>query len=374
MSFLKYPVEVFVIDKYPRLFHHGYMMQSFQRGAITPLLLAIVVAIGAIIGGGTVALQTVEVDVPFTSSFSQLFSQRASEKDFEFLEDKTIRKHFAAQSNVRSIRTITYSGESKEQDALYSEFIEKNGTASFRTWQVSNGTSINELISTDSVVYVKDTSDNTWWKQLIQDESQDSNQIQPKDFKAEYLDKQTLIYTPTNEEACGDMTCYVYEETNPNSISAKRTFWFDKRKKLLRKEHVGFGELITVIEYEYDNLSIEAPSPTKDVPEGEDIYAYFSSGSMSGLGEPLDVAGQVIDRFEQQFQDKLQQQLEERFQQQLEDRFQNQLEERLQERLNSRFTAPGIETEFDSILDETVTSEEEIVPSPTVTEAEEDAQ
>ncbi len=103
--------------------------------------------------------------------------------------------------------------------------------------------------------------------------------FKPMDLKEEYT-KSNVTYKKLGEEACGGLTCYKYEEKQGSGDQSTRTFWFDTKELLLRKETNGYGEFKSTEEYSYDNLSVSAPSPTKEVPEGKSIYDYMVAGMM----------------------------------------------------------------------------------------------
>lgn len=203
------------------------------------------------------------------------FIQRATEKDFETITDPILRKHFVAQSNVAAFRTRAKSSGKGEIIDIY-EYILK-GDAPFRWIQEDDvkKKEVANLISIGDTTYVKDYSDGKWWKQTVKPEVQkEENVKEPEDFKKTFLEENPIEYKNLGQEACGNMTCHKYEQTFRDG-SGTRTFWFDTKYYLLRKEVSGFGEFSAEIVYSYDGIKISAPSPTKDVPAGINIYDYF---------------------------------------------------------------------------------------------------
>lgn len=236
-------------------------------------ILLILVAIAAVVGIGYYVLaQQGLLSVPGVS-----LTPRATEKDFAFIEDATLRKHFVAQANKTDYRTKTVSPGLGL--ALTNEAQIRG--ESFKAREIENdGTKeIKHMITIDDTIYLKDYSDNKWWKQTIKPEevTEEEKPEEPTDFKEEYS-KPNISYKSLGKEACGPsaegLTCFRYEQTLPENPEMKRIFWFDDKNYLLRKDQSGYGEFITTIEYSYDGINIQAPSPTKDVPEGKSIYEY----------------------------------------------------------------------------------------------------
>jgi hypothetical protein len=207
------------------------------------------------------------------------FMPRATENDFASISDPLIRKHLAAQVNVGSYRTTSTSNGMGKNDSQVMEFEIKGQDVSFRMAQTIDGKPTSDMITIGGVTYVKDFKDNSWWMQKAKpvsetDSKKDENEYKFDDIKDEYMKKVDVVYTKLGEEACGARTCYKYQEVSDDNKEAKRIFWFDTKELLLRREESGFGEFTSVSEYTYD-VTVKAPSPTKQVPEGKSIYEYM---------------------------------------------------------------------------------------------------
>lgn len=236
-------------------------------------------------GGGYFFLSKSSGSLPFTLGNSL---PKASEKDFEFVADPLVRKHFVAQANQTSFRTKSLSS-GRGEGTMVSEVQMKGDKFNFRTvTEDKNGKEISQMIMMGDTTYVKDYKDNKWWKEVAKPgptSTPTNKEIipTPESFKDELLKKKTVQYKQLGTEACGlasgGLTCYKYQEIDPENKEATRIFWFDNSKYLLRKEEVGFGEFKTTSEYSYDNIVINAPSPTKDVPEGKSVYEMLYTGS-----------------------------------------------------------------------------------------------
>jgi hypothetical protein len=207
---------------------------------------------------------------------------RVSEADFPNVSDPILRKHFVAQTNVNAVRTITQSSGKGTKDT--SEYQIKGDTFNWRMKEEDGTKEISQMVIIGDTTYVKDYADNKWWKQTTKPEETEDVAETPNDLKEELTMEDPSLYKNLGTEACGNLTCYKYEQTFKDSPGT-RTFWFDTKKYLLRKEVSAYGEFSTTIEYEYDGISITAPSPTKDVPEDRNIYEYLTGG---GYTPPVD--------------------------------------------------------------------------------------
>lgn len=154
----------------------------------------------------------------------------------------------------------------------------------YRTIDFNGTKEVSDMITVGDFTYLKDYSDNKWWKQGMNQPETDSEPEmtgEPEDTKDvetiadEYSKKEQSTFTNLGEEACGNLICHKFQEAMPDYPEATRTFWFDTKQYLLRKEENGFGEFLSTNEYEYDGVNVTAPSPTKDVPEGKSIYEYM---------------------------------------------------------------------------------------------------
>lgn len=266
-----------------------------RAGNVAPLVIIAVLAAVAI--GGYFLLQKNKgtTGLPNIPGLTQN-APRATEKDFEFIEDPTLRKHFATQANQAAYRTETASPGSGLTHI--NEVQIKGDSSNSREIQSDGSKEIKHTITIGDTIYLKDYADGKWWKQTLKyeevTEEEPEDIEEPKDFKEEYS-KPDITYKSLGKEACGSLTCFKYEMFDPQNPEIKRTFWFDDKDYLLRKEQGGFGEFIATTEYSYDGINITAPSPTKDVPEGKSIYEYQNGASQQTPSQ------QELEKMQQEF-------------------------------------------------------------------------
>lgn len=259
-----------------------------KKGLSPVVIGAGLVVAAAALGGGYLYLSQsgAASSIPILNNVIQPAFPRATEKDFESVKDPLIRKHFVAQSNQTSFRMQIYP-EGKGA-ALLNEFQMKGNDINYRSVDKDeNGKEITSLVSIGDTTYLKDMKDGKWWKQkakpatITPTGSPVVDKFTPEDFKKEFENKQQSTYNQLGKEPCGNLTCYKYEEIDQEQKDQKRLFWFDDKQYLLRREEYQSGESTSRTEYSYDNINITAPSPTKDVPEGHDIYEYMWGGPSS---------------------------------------------------------------------------------------------
>lgn len=240
-----------------------------------PKIIIIVAVIIAAVAGSYLLISKNKVSVPIpVPGLEQTILPKAAEKDFDFIQDPILKKHFVAQANKSSYRTKTVSPGSGL--TTVNEIQVKGVSWNMRDIESDGSKEMKHLINIGDTTYLKDYSDGKWWKQILKpEETKEEKEApeKPKDFKEEYT-KPNLTFKSLGKEACGNLNCYKYEQTMPETPDVKRVFWFDDKEYLLRKDQGGYGEFIVTIEYSYDGIDIKAPSPTKDVPAGKNIYDY----------------------------------------------------------------------------------------------------
>jgi hypothetical protein len=222
-------------------------------------------------------------------------SGKATENDFAGIQDPLLRKFYVAQSNITKIRTKLPVGDLPGAVMVY-ELETTGGISSGKSngsvWREQNGKKSSEYMTIGDTTYVKDYSDNKWWTQTKKPEPVQKDTTQTAPLKQEF---ENLANQPTpdpstvpqkiGQEPCpniSSLTCYKYSESNTFAGSTSKTiFWFDDKDYLRRKEMQENGTGWT--EYEYDNINIQAPSPTKEVPAGKDISEYMAQSYLQGI-------------------------------------------------------------------------------------------
>ncbi len=263
-------------------------------GKFSPLLIIVLVVVVAILGGVGYFLfgKGGTGGSPLGSKGGSMMTQKAKESDFAYIDDELLRKHMAAQANATKFKVISKSsGYGGSTTMIYDM---DGDTVKYRTTSSGEGME-SDMIVIEDTTYIKDFKDGKWWKQT-QKPGEVNDEIESKmeeyvanDAEEEEAEFVKMKYNKLGEEACGDLTCYKYEELDPNDgteSAGKRLFWFDTDDYLLRKDLSEYGEFSSESEYFYEDVSVEKPSPTKDVPEGKNIYEYMMTGGSEVEGMP----------------------------------------------------------------------------------------
>src|SRR3989338_4947900 len=232
-----------------------------QEGFI-PLVAIVCIVVATTIFGGSFFLSK---EYAFNHAPQSIIP--VTEDDFENIKDPILRKHFVTWANQKNYQVKTTASQKKGYTLLE---VQKNGNSNYRSIENDGSHDISETISLNDMLYVKDYSDNSWWKQIITPlDSQDQQSIVDQR-------QNEFIYNKLPLENCGNKSCYVYEETYPQDPQAKRVFLFDNQDYLLRKEDLLFGEFKITNEYYYKSTQILPPFPIKNIPNKESIYGLIT--------------------------------------------------------------------------------------------------
>lgn len=237
--------------------------------------------------------------------------QKLVEESMKYIKDPILRKHYIAEAETKKRRIKMPQGSVPGAVQVMEMEMTGDGTNLFdfkanqSIWTEINGQKKAEYIVIGDTTYVKDYKDNKWWKQTKKPEKLD-DKISPLPKEEDYSNKIKEVI-PTGpepkepkkigEEKCPNapsLTCYKYQDTDDSmkefsGSEFTRIFWFDNQNFLLRKDQSGSGENASWSEYEYDNINITPPSPTKDIPAGRDIGEYMLQSMQSANGEPAEL-------------------------------------------------------------------------------------
>lgn len=242
------------------------LREFFFRPHIIVLTILIV---AALIG----AITTAVLRIRQMNHVSQLDTYDACR---EFIEDEVLCQYAAANEAVIGQDTVQTTVTSNEQTQEVNTLL-TDGTESLKSVTLQNGTESESYIIIEDTTYVKDYSDNVW-AAYTDPEYQPPSDEQLFDFSSETA--QSVVefrehYKASGTQQCGSLQCYVYEITSDEG-EFMTSIWFDTEEYLLRRYQV-FDETSNVssdAQIRYEDVTIEAPSPTKQVDEA-DIEAYL---------------------------------------------------------------------------------------------------
>jgi len=233
-----------------------------------------------LVGGGAVLATKKGTDgTPTTlgGSVAKLFNAECRYNDPElckFMNNWKMPSEYSMHSTMTSKSGPTIEFES-QVDGEDMHTVMKDG-----------GKVTHESITLGGTDYIKDLSDNVWWKIA----KEETSPLSPADDAvkidydfgekmAEVEDKTTYVRLGT--EACGASTCYKYEIIDPENTTTKEFIWFDDEDYLMwkmRSEEQGGEMTVSEIVTTYGDVTITTPSPVK---EGTVLEAYGAASGMS---------------------------------------------------------------------------------------------
>ena len=250
-----------------------------QGFAHVALFLVIVLAA---IGGAGYYVYTKQKDSKTSDSTS--IATKAAQKVAEAscdLEDKDVCKYLSSWKDNKYYKVVT---ESKEDGTTSGSTYEYVATDKFH--MVTTGEYASETISIGNDIYTKDTSDGKWWKQTVKPEEKkkyDAGEDFGTDDTADTAEtpESKTTYTLIGKEACGSLTCFKYQVIESDDEAGSKHFiWFDTKDHQLRRQRDETATGYSDSTFSYEKITISAPSPVKELKEGQVI--------IPGQSEPMD--------------------------------------------------------------------------------------
>lgn len=178
-------------------------------------------------------------------------------------DDKDLCKFFASQK-VQKYYTMTSVSEVDGEATKTTLMSEGNDKSHMKI----DGHVSYEVITIGKTTYTK-AADGTWWKQ--NDQSQNDYTPTPqRDVTASLQEPESAEvaqtrYKKIGKEPCGNLTCFKYQEIDPENPSTTTYLWFDDKDYQLRRI-VSEGEgMKSDTTFSYDKVSIKEPSPVKEL-------------------------------------------------------------------------------------------------------------
>ncbi len=227
------------------------------------LILAVVVALG---GAGYYVFSKQKNLTTETSQASRDELEAACKKE---LADEIFCKfasNWSLDEDYQSIMT------SSDTDGIVITTFENQGQDRSKVTSSKNGVEVSAFISIGNTAYVKDLGDNSWFKYSSDAPiSEDLGEGLNFDFTSVGEENDPTQYTQIGKDACGLLTCFKYEITDPNDPSAGTTIWFDDADYKLRRMLSATTDATTELSFSYGGVSIEEPTPIKEARDYEDM-------------------------------------------------------------------------------------------------------
>lgn len=216
--------------------------------------------------------------IPFLGKSAEEAAMTAEQKaaQAEILKnctyDKSICQYMAAQMNVFNkgmtmTSTMVFAGAAQGKKT---ETITKmDGAGNMESISFENGKETSSMIVLDKATYIKDYNDGTWMKMTSDNDGEssaydvtESIEAIKNQFKVEDMQ---MVYTKIGEEACGKLTCEIFEMYEQGNEMGKTKIWIDTKEHLMRKMEMTMKDgSVSTTTYEYGAVSITEPSPVKE--------------------------------------------------------------------------------------------------------------
>lgn len=214
------------------------------------------------------------------------------------LNDKDLCRfmsNFKGLENMSAKSVTTIDGKKTETT------MEIQGTDKSHIITAVDGKEESNYISIGNTTYMKDYSDNKWWKSTV--DTKDTSGSEKTDWKAEFeksvndsADKTT--YKKISKEACGNLTCFKYQVIDPQNTESTEYIWFDTKNYSLRKTRSEAKGTVTETTFTYDGVNITEPSPTKDMTNPADAYQSLLNSSATGGAALQGLTPEQIEAFQ----------------------------------------------------------------------------
>lgn len=187
----------------------------------------------------------------------------------EFVSDDNLCRFASANQTDGSknyvVTTTTTNGETTEIST-----VEVENSDRMKSVTVDGPKEIEAFVIIDDATYVKDMNDGVWAKYTDPDfaPSQESIQYNFSNASSEDVVEFRDYYKAQGKEPCGDFTCFKYQVQRPDS-GATTFIWFDDQDFLMRRYQVYEDGVTTNNQFEYREITVEAPAPVKEVTTEE---------------------------------------------------------------------------------------------------------
>lgn len=185
------------------------------------------------------------------------------------VNDKQLCKFAGAFANVTNFKVAGTNTDSTGATSSLDLSYDSKGNSSMVVKQ--SGQEAGSVVVYSGVTYVKDPTDNQWFKFAADDKNAPQGLDLKKEFaKADFKNDtgQKLTYKNLGTEKCGDLNCYKYQETDPAKTTETTYLYIDTKESLLRRVTTSDSSDKTSTDFSvsYGAVTISLPSPTKDVP------------------------------------------------------------------------------------------------------------
>lgn len=181
--------------------------------------------------------------------------------------DKDVCAYFVAQAKAMEKGVVISTTADLENYGKSTSEMKINGN-DMEVNSYKDGSLESSMISFAGVTYFKDLRDNSWY--TVGDAQ--GNFSDPKESLVEVQstyneDNLNMQIKKISSEACGSLTCDKYEMIDTVGEDGNTSYvWIDAKEHLARKMEFTFKGGSNVMEYRYETVQINKPSPIKEMP------------------------------------------------------------------------------------------------------------
>lgn len=180
---------------------------------------------------------------------------------------------YAANGIVAMSGGYTMTSESTYNGKKSKMVMKSDGKENSESVTYSDGKEEGSFISLNKTTYMKGPGETVWTEfPSTKDETgkQTTNLFDFEGLKKELGDvtkevADTLVVKKVGTEACGKLTCSVFE-MNEKVTNSTTKIWVDTSKYFARKMEVNSKEGVSTMTFEYGPVTITKPSPVKKMP------------------------------------------------------------------------------------------------------------
>lgn len=195
----------------------------------------------------------------------------------ELINDEALCR-FAAANEVASTQSQIITTTTTNSDTTEVSTIEIESPTRLKSVTLLGLHEVEAYVVIDATTYVKDYEDGIWATYTDETFSQEIQGTAVKyDFTSprsedviEFRDR----YRFEAMEPCDNLTCYKYGIQDPDSGNITTYVWFDNENYMLRRYMSIKDDYTTNMQFTYQAVTIEAPSPTKPIT-AEDLEEYL---------------------------------------------------------------------------------------------------
>lgn len=181
-------------------------------------------------------------------------------------DDKDLCKFFTSYKAQKyfTVNSVSESDGQKTTMSLKSEGTDKS-------YLKLGGDTPYEVITIGQTTYTK-AADGTWWKQTTKNDTATDLKNEASVDLEEPGSTETAktTYKKIGKEACGGLTCFKYQEIDPNDTGTTSYLWFDDEDYQLRRTQTTSSDgSKSDSTYSYNKVNISEPSPVKELGENQ---------------------------------------------------------------------------------------------------------